>query len=66
MWGLAREEANTPKVWEYFSKDVEVAQGRTIADACKEAGVSHYIWSSLIHAGKGTVCSYQLKYLFEY
>ncbi|KAL8827827.1 MAG: hypothetical protein Q9191_002948 [Dirinaria sp. TL-2023a] len=42
-------------VWEIFSKDVEVAQGRNIADACKAAGVSHFIWSSIAHATKGTV-----------
>lgn len=38
--------------WEIFSKDVEVAQGRNIADACKAAGVSHFIWSSIAHATK--------------
>ena len=43
-------------VWEYLSKDVEVTQGRHIADACKEAGVSHFIWSSIAHASKGNVC----------
>ena len=47
--------ANISVVLEIFSKDVEVAQGRNIADACKAAGVSHFIWSSLAHAGKGRV-----------
>ena len=43
-------------VWECLSKDVEVTQGRHIADACKEAGVLHFIWSSIAHASKGNVC----------
>lgn len=49
--------ANGFAVWEYFSKDVEVAQGRNIADACKDAGVSHLVWSSLAHADKGKISS---------
>ena len=40
-------------VWEIFSKEGEVAQGRNIADACKDAGVEQFIWSSLAHASKG-------------
>lgn len=51
---VVKHTANRVVVWEIFSKDVEVAQGRNIADACKAAGVSHFIWSSLAHAGKGT------------
>ena len=42
--------------WEIFSKDAEITQGRNIADACKAAGVSHFIWSSAAHAGKGKMC----------
>ncbi|KAL8802531.1 MAG: hypothetical protein Q9182_003771 [Xanthomendoza sp. 2 TL-2023] len=40
--------------WEYMSKDIEVTQGKNIADACKAAGVSLLIWSSIPHAGKMT------------
>ncbi|KAL8920749.1 MAG: hypothetical protein Q9208_006079 [Pyrenodesmia sp. 3 TL-2023] len=40
--------------WELFSKDAEVQQGKNIADACKEAGVSLLIWSSIPHATKMT------------
>lgn len=40
--------------WEYMSKDIEVSQGKNIADACKAAGVSILIWSSIPHAGKST------------
>jgi len=35
--------------WETMSKEAEVAQGRTIADASKAAGVKHMVWSSLPH-----------------
>ncbi|KAL8688894.1 MAG: hypothetical protein Q9224_004772 [Gallowayella concinna] len=40
--------------WEYMSKDIEVTQGKNIADACKSAGVSLLIWSSIPHAGRMT------------
>ncbi|KAL8671507.1 MAG: hypothetical protein Q9168_003999 [Polycauliona sp. 1 TL-2023] len=40
--------------WEYMSKDIEVTQGKNIADACKANGVSLLIWSSIPHAGKMT------------
>ncbi|KAI4200251.1 MAG: hypothetical protein LQ346_002407 [Caloplaca aetnensis] len=40
--------------WELFSKDAEVEQGKNIADACKENGVSLLIWSSIPHATKMT------------
>lgn len=33
--------------WETMNKDTEVAQGKAVADACKEAGVKHLIFSSL-------------------
>ncbi|EGY17070.1 hypothetical protein VD0004_g879 [Verticillium dahliae] len=33
--------------WESLDKDLEVQQGKNIADAAKEAKVQHYIWSSL-------------------
>ncbi|KAI1385807.1 NmrA-like family-domain-containing protein [Hypoxylon trugodes] len=35
--------------WERASADVEIQQGRNLADAAKEAGVQHYIWSSLLN-----------------
>ena len=35
--------------WEKMSKDVEVGQGKAIADAAKAAGVQHLIWSSLVN-----------------
>ncbi len=38
--------------WESLSKDTEIAQGKNIVDAAKEAGVQHFIWSSLLHVGK--------------
>lgn len=38
--------------WEIFSKDIEIAQGRNIADACKATGVSHFIWSSAASTSK--------------
>ncbi|CAF9908889.1 MAG: hypothetical protein HETSPECPRED_008760 [Heterodermia speciosa] len=38
--------------WSVVSKDGEIAQGNNIADACKAAGVEHFIWSSLAHASK--------------
>ncbi|KAJ5248921.1 hypothetical protein N7468_000372 [Penicillium chermesinum] len=40
--------------WEYFSSDPEIQQGKIVADACKEAGVKHLIFSSLIDASKTT------------
>ncbi|PCH02078.1 Hypothetical protein PENO1_039450 [Penicillium occitanis (nom. inval.)] len=33
--------------WETMNKDAEVAQGKAVADACKETGVKHLIFSSL-------------------
>lgn len=33
--------------WEAMSKDTEVAQGKAVTDACKQAGVQHLIFSSL-------------------
>ncbi|KAL8770200.1 MAG: hypothetical protein Q9209_004042 [Squamulea sp. 1 TL-2023] len=40
--------------WEYMSKEIEVSQGKNIADACKTSGVSLLIWSSIPHAGRMT------------
>jgi uncharacterized protein YbjT (DUF2867 family) len=42
--------------WESQSADVEMSQGKAVADASKAAGVKHLIFSSLIHvkeASKG-------------
>lgn len=36
-----------------MSKDIEVTQGKNIADICKATGVSLLIWSTIPHAGKG-------------
>lgn len=33
--------------WETMSKETEVNQGKAVADACKQAGVKHLIFSSL-------------------
>ena len=33
--------------WESMNKDIEVAQGKAVTDACKQAGVKHLIFSSL-------------------
>jgi len=40
--------------WEKASKEIEVQQGRTIADAAKAVGVKHLIWSSLPNVTKMT------------
>lgn len=38
--------------WEKMDMDLEIQQGKNLADAAKEAGVSHYIWSSLLNVNK--------------
>lgn len=40
--------------WEKASLEWEVQQGRNLADAAKEAGVQHLIWSSLPYVSKIT------------
>ena len=40
--------------WESRSKELEVAQGRNMADASRAAGVRHLVWSSVPHAGRLT------------
>ena len=39
-WGLFRQNQET-------AFDIEIAQGKTVADACKKAGVKHVIFSGL-------------------
>ncbi|KAL8825218.1 MAG: hypothetical protein Q9170_007878 [Blastenia crenularia] len=46
--------------WELFSKDLEITQGRNIADASKAAGVSLLIWSSIANVTKMTNGKYDL------
>ncbi|CAJ2510057.1 Uu.00g059570.m01.CDS01 [Anthostomella pinea] len=45
--------ANT-NYWEACDKAGEVQQGKNLADAAKEAGVQHYIWSTLENVNKQT------------
>ena len=40
--------------WESMKKEVELSQGRAIADACIAAGVRHFVWSSLPNTTKLT------------
>ncbi|KAI5899222.1 NmrA-domain-containing protein [Schizophyllum commune H4-8] len=40
--------------WEYIDGDREIAQGKNIADASKEEGVQHLIWSSVLNVTKLT------------
>ncbi|KAJ5414699.1 NmrA-domain-containing protein [Penicillium cosmopolitanum] len=38
--------------WDHHSADLEFAQGKGIADACKEEGIQHLVWSSLLDVTK--------------
>ncbi|KAF4309084.1 putative family transcriptional regulator [Botryosphaeria dothidea] len=40
--------------WESGKYEVEVAQGKNVADAAKEVGVQHLIFSSLLHVTKAS------------
>ncbi|KAJ6088374.1 hypothetical protein N7486_009635 [Penicillium sp. IBT 16267x] len=40
--------------WEHQSAEPEIAQGKTVADACKAEGVKHLIFSSLIDVTKAS------------
>ncbi|KAF1364295.1 putative nucleoside-diphosphate-sugar epimerase [Lizonia empirigonia] len=40
--------------WEGAKYDIEFGQGKNVADAAKELGVQHLIFSSLLHVGKLT------------
>lgn len=51
MTGAAAVFAMT-NYWEKMDMELEIQQGKNLADAAKEAGVSHYIWSSLLNVNK--------------
>lgn len=38
--------------WEKMDMQLEIDQGKRLADAAKETGVQHYIWSSLLNINK--------------
>jgi uncharacterized protein YbjT (DUF2867 family) len=38
--------------WEKADHELEMKQGRSLVDVAKEAGVNHFIWSSLINVTK--------------
>lgn len=38
--------------WDKMDMQVEIQQGKNLADAAKETGVQHYIWSSLLNVNK--------------
>ncbi|KFY13102.1 hypothetical protein V492_03479 [Pseudogymnoascus sp. VKM F-4246] len=40
--------------WETADPNVEIAQGKNVADAAKETGLQHLVWSSLIDVNKLT------------
>jgi uncharacterized protein YbjT (DUF2867 family) len=40
--------------WSHRSKEIEVKQGKAVADASKAAGVKHLVWSGLPHVTKLT------------
>ncbi|KAI3395717.1 hypothetical protein diail_940 [Diaporthe ilicicola] len=40
--------------WEKLDMQLEIQQGKNLADAAKEIGVNHFIWSSLLNISKLT------------
>ncbi|CRG83341.1 NmrA-like family domain-containing protein 1 [Talaromyces islandicus] len=40
--------------WEDALRETEVSQGKTVADACKAAGIQHLIYSSMIDASEAS------------
>ncbi|KUI60472.1 NmrA-like family domain-containing protein 1 [Cytospora mali] len=40
--------------WEKMDMKLEIQQGKNLADAAKEAGVNHFVWSSLLNINKLT------------
>ncbi|KAK6196589.1 hypothetical protein LQW54_011373 [Pestalotiopsis sp. IQ-011] len=53
MSGAYAVFANT-NYWEQADGNVEIRQGKNLADAAKEAGVQHFIWSSLLNINKAS------------
>ncbi|TGJ88311.1 hypothetical protein E0Z10_g493 [Xylaria hypoxylon] len=51
--------------WEKLDMQLEEQQGRNIADAAKEVGVNHLIWSSLLDITKLTNGKYSRLYHFD-
>jgi hypothetical protein len=47
--------------WEKASAEIEVQQGKNVANACKKAHVKHLIWSSLINVTKRKRSAVSLK-----
>lgn len=45
--------------WEKMDMQLEIQQGKNLADAAKQNGVEHYIWSSLLNVKKRT-------FIFQY
>lgn len=44
--------------WDKMDMKLEIQQGKNLADAAKETGVKHYIWSSLLNVTKRTLLSF--------
>jgi hypothetical protein len=42
-------------VWEKGDPELETKQGKNLVDACKEAGVERFIWSSLPNVTEGNI-----------
>ncbi len=38
--------------WEKMDSQHEIKQGKDVVDASKEAGVQHFVWSSLLDISK--------------
>jgi hypothetical protein len=38
--------------WDTMDMQKEIQQGKDLADAARQVGVGHYIWSTLKHVGK--------------
>jgi uncharacterized protein YbjT (DUF2867 family) len=51
--------------WENVDGDAEEQQGRNVADAAKEAGVQHLVWSSLINVTELSKGKYKRVYHFD-
>jgi hypothetical protein len=51
------------KVWERADFDIDVAQGKNLADASKYADVQHLIWSSLPNVMSSVYIYYFYRFL---